>query len=321
MTPDAYRKKVLRDLDRAHAKKTSATGFRDTSKSATKRLAELGKLGVLEHADDLAAARALASDDDAQPALRAAAIAKLGPALADDAALVTTLIDLVGSEAPIAVRTAALQVLRAADFHFAGFRTNRPRYLDALRTASTADDTNLRLRALGVLAREKDARTQRKLVDGLRDPKKALVKPDKALQLLAYDTKGDWQDVVTEYADARGEAPERLQALRILAADASNEPRFEKILKDRKEPVAARRIALAALHAMQSTTLAGAAARVVGDAKESEELRQACLVAASLGKPNAELEASARKLHRTAKSKGMRNAARQYLDKASRRGE
>jgi hypothetical protein len=40
---------------------------------------------------------------------------------------------------------------------------------------------------LGILAREKDGFAQQRLLEGLEDPEKALVPPEKAPQLLSYD--------------------------------------------------------------------------------------------------------------------------------------
>src|SRR5258705_13591202 len=47
--------------------------------------------------------------------------------------------------------------------------------------------SNNRQRVLGILMREKDGYAQTKLLEGLKNPGKSLLPPEKALQLLSYD--------------------------------------------------------------------------------------------------------------------------------------
>ena len=88
---------------------------------------------------------------------------------------------------PIRVRLAALQALQAASFAVVQFESRRADYLATLRAVATDADPELRQRVLGLLAREKDGFAQQRLLEGLQQPEKALVPPEKALQLLSYD--------------------------------------------------------------------------------------------------------------------------------------
>src|ERR1700754_2326688 len=88
---------------------------------------------------------------------------------------------------PIKVRLAALQSLQAATFAVLEFEPHREDYLATLRELVDDPDEELRQRVLGILAREKDGYVQKRLLDGLKNPKKALLPPEKALQLLSYD--------------------------------------------------------------------------------------------------------------------------------------
>src|SRR4030095_4766047 len=92
---------------------------------------------------------------------------------------------------PTPVRLAALQTLQTASFSSAAFPSFRGDYLAALRKETQDPDPELRQRVLGILAREKDGFTQKKLLEGLQDPEKALVPPEKALQLLSYDVHAE----------------------------------------------------------------------------------------------------------------------------------
>src|SRR5437588_393232 len=81
----------------------------------------------------------------------------------------------------------AVDVLEQSGFLLIGGGVRRPDYLEALRTVVDDPDPEVRRRAIGVLARQKDEYAQRRLIEGLRDPSKALIPPAKAIQYLGYD--------------------------------------------------------------------------------------------------------------------------------------
>ena len=94
---------------------------------------------------------------------------------------------LRNKDEPVEVRLAALQSLQAASFSVVAFESCRGDYIATLRAVAEDPDPELRQRVLGLLAREKDGFAQKKLLEGLKNPDKALVPPEKALQLLSYD--------------------------------------------------------------------------------------------------------------------------------------
>ena len=71
----------------------------------------------------------------------------------------------------------------------------------------------LRQRVLGLLAREKDGFAQRKLLQGLENPEKALVPPEKALQLLSYDIHADAYPVARKIVKKPPNANAKREAL------------------------------------------------------------------------------------------------------------
>jgi hypothetical protein len=168
-----------------------------------------------------------------------------------------------------------------------------------------------------VLAREKDAPTQKRLIVGLEQPEKALVPPDKALLFLSYDVKLDLHDLLHRVVAVPPSESARLQALRLLAADASSKPLFEKLLKNKQESTEARLIALQALNALAPKQLHKQAAKIIGDAKENDDLREACLVAVSTfgTVETPELRKNAARMQQNANTSSARQAAKRYLAK------
>ena len=180
---------------------------------------------------------------------------------------------------PIEVRLAALQSLQAASFSVDAFESSRGDYMLALRQVVDDPDPELRQRVLGILARRKDGFAQKKLLAGLKDPDKALVPPEKALQLLSYDIHAE------AYAAARAiiakppNATARREALRLLAADATSAPMFEKILRDKDELAEIRQISASALQALKPAKLQTLAREMLLDKSEYEDIQATSLSA------------------------------------------
>ncbi len=156
---------------------------------------------------------------------------------------------LRNKDEPVEVRLAALQSLQAASFSVVAFESCRGDYIATLRAVADDPDPELRQRVLGLLAREKDGFAQKKLLDGLKNPDKALVPPEKALQLLSYDVHADAYSAAREIVKKPPNDDARREALRLLAGDARAAPIFEKLLRDKKELREIRQISASALQA------------------------------------------------------------------------
>ncbi len=89
------------------------------------------------------------------------------------------------------MRLAALQALQAASFSVLAFEACRGDYIATLRQVAEDRIRSCASACSGLLTREKDGYAQKKLLEGLHDPAKALVPPEKALQLLSYDVHAD----------------------------------------------------------------------------------------------------------------------------------
>ena len=180
---------------------------------------------------------------------------------------------------PVEVRLATLQTLQAATFSADAFDSWRGDYIATLREVAEDPDPELRQRVLGILAREQDGFVQKKLLEGLKNPEKALVSPEKALQLLSYDVHSEAYPVAREIVSNPPNADARREALRLLAADAGAAPVFEKILRDKGETTEIRQMSAAALHAIKPDKLQEYASEIVLDDSEDDELQATSLTA------------------------------------------
>jgi hypothetical protein len=185
---------------------------------------------------------------------------------------------------PVKVRLAALQSLQAASFSVLAFEGCRGAYIATLRQVADDPDPELRQRILGMLMREKDGFAEKKLLEGLHDPDKALVPPEKALQLLSYDVHADAYEAARAIVRKPPNEAARREALRLLAADATAAPLFEKLLLDKKELREIRQIAASALYALQPERMQKHARDILLDKSDYDDIKATSLTAlAQLG--------------------------------------
>lgn len=196
-----------------------------------------------------------------------------------DANLQAMLSVLRNKDEPVQVRLAALQSLQAATFSAVAFESCRPDYIATLRAVATDPDPELRQRVLGLLAREQDGFAQKKLLEGLKNPEKALVPPEKALQLLSYDVHADAYKVARDIINKPPNTAAKREALRLLAADATSAPVFEKILRDKDEEPELRQISASALHSLKPDKLQEYARDIVLDKSDQDDIRATSLTA------------------------------------------
>jgi hypothetical protein len=174
-----------------------------------------------------------------------------------------------------------------------------------------------------LLAREKDGFAQKKLLEGLNNPEKALLPPEKALQLLSYDVHSDAYPTAREIVKKPPNAAAKREALKLLGADASAAPMFEKILRDKDEDPEIRQISAAALQGMQPEKLQAHAREILMDASENDEVQATSLTAltnfgdTTTVTEDAALMKSVENL-RGKSSKAVKQSARQFLNKYGR---
>jgi hypothetical protein len=198
---------------------------------------------------------------------------------ADDQKLQSVLNTIKDVTEPIDVRLTAVQTMLSASFSDFNFDKCRPDFLAALRSVAADPHIEIRERVLGILARENDGYAQKILLEGLEDPSKELVSPQKALQLLSYDIHAEAYPVARKIVEKPPNEAAKHEALRLLAADASSVPMFEKVLRSKKESVDDRRLAASALNSLAPEKLQQHARKIVLDASEADDLKAASLTA------------------------------------------
>jgi hypothetical protein len=231
---------------------------------------------------------------------------------------------LGNKDEPIKVRLAALQSLQAASFSAVAFESCRGDYIATLRKVAEDPDPELRQRVLGLLAREKDGFAQKKLLEGLRNPDKALLPPEKALQLLSYDVHAEAYSAARDIVKKPPSEAARREALRLLAADATAAPLFEKLLRDKKELRAIRQLSASALHALKPDRLQESARAILLDKSDYDDIKATSLTALAqfgddeaLGKDKALLKSVDRLSAGKAPAK-YKQSARRFLGKYGR---
>jgi hypothetical protein len=180
---------------------------------------------------------------------------------------------------PSEVRMAALQSLQAASFSVVAFESCLGEYRAALRKVALDTNPELRQRALGLLAQQKDGFAQKKLLEGLQNPEKALVPPEKALQLLSYDVHAAAYKAARSILDNPPNPTARREALRLLATDATAAPMFEKILLDKDELRENRQISASALNGLDPQKMQTLARNIVLDSADYDDIKATSLTA------------------------------------------
>jgi hypothetical protein len=255
---------------------------------------------------------------------RVAALAEVPLAVCDDDQNLQALLNILRDQKePIKVRLAALQSIQAASFSVIAFESCRGEYLATLREIVDDPNPELRQRVLGILAREKDGYVQKRLLEGLQNPAKALVPPEKALQLLSYDVHAEAYPAAREILNKPPNNRAKREALRLLAADANSAPVFEKLLLDKKEGREIRQISAAALQSARPEKFQQHARELVLDTKEYDDIQATALTALTQFGDESEVskdETLVKRVGRLEKGKSakVKKTAKRFMSKYSR---
>jgi HEAT repeat protein len=291
---------------------------------ATKRKAAKKSNPVKKASATALGRRAVSTAANPENTVKQRVAAAAGTSLAmieNDKDFQTMLQVLRNKEEPIEVRMAALQSLGAAAFSVIAFESCRPDYIATLREVATDPNETLRKRALGILMRNKDGFAQKKLLEGLKNPDKALVSPEKALQLLSYDVHAEAYAVARDIVKKPPNELARREAIRLLAADGKSAPLFEKLLRDKKELREIRQIAASALQSLKPEALQQNARKILLDKSDYDDIKATSLTAleqfgddAALGKDKALLKSVDRLSGGKTQAK-YKQSARRFLSK------
>lgn len=225
---------------------------------------------------------------------------------------------LQNRDEPVGDRTAALDALAALDFLGPRFAPFRAAYKEALRDVATDQPRELREQALELLAIDRDPYAQELLVQGLQEPKEALVPEAKAIQLLGYDDHAEVVPLVREvYERATGAARE--EALRVLASDPESERLFTRLLKDKSEKRSIRQLSASGLQSLNPEAFDKTARKIVADEDDYNDIRATALAALAHGREAREtpvdpkLVETVQKVGESTRSRSIRSAARRFL--------
>jgi hypothetical protein len=191
-----------------------------------------------------------------------------------------------------------------------------------LHAVADDPDPELRQRVLDILTNEKDGFAQKKLLDGLQNPEKALVPPEKALQLLANDVHAEAYAIARAVVRNPPNPDARREALRLLAADATAASLFENLLRDKNELREVRQIAASTLQALRPEKLRAHAREMLMDKSEYDDIQATSLTALTQfgGEAVAKDEALLKSVDRmsSAPSAKVKQSARRFLQKYGR---
>jgi hypothetical protein len=211
---------------------------------------------------------------------RVAALAEVPLAVCESDKDLQAVLDVLrNKEEPVEMRLAAMDSLATAAFSVIAFESCRKDYIAALREVAQDPNPEIRQSALGLLAGQKDGFAQKKLLEGLKDPGKALVPPEKALQLLSYDVHAEAYSAARAIVSNPPSLDARREALRLLAADATSAPLFEKLLRDKDELREIRQVAASALQAINPDKLQKHAREMLLDKSEYDDIQATSLIA------------------------------------------
>lgn len=263
---------------KAAGKKSRGSVKKSTAKTA--RAAKATKPVAAAKPMSYAASWKVAADTKNSAKQRVQALTNMVGSVCDDQRRLQNVLGVLqdASEA-VPVRLAALQTMQSESFSAPNFDACRPDYLAALRAVSADPDPEIRQRVLGILAREHDGYAQQVLVDGLREPEKALLPPEKALQLLSYDIHSEAYPVAREIVRNPPSAIAKREALRMLAADAASTPLFEEMLRSKEEAPEIRQLSASALNTLAPAKLQEHAREMVVDTAETESMKATSLSA------------------------------------------
>jgi hypothetical protein len=272
------------------------------------------------------AAMAVATNARKATAARVKALADAPKAIIESDENTQALLAVVrNTEEPVQVRLAAINAFATAAFAVATFEPYRNDYIATLQEVADDPNPEIRKTALGLLAGEKNKFAQKKLLEGLKNPAKALVPPEKALQLLSYDVHSEAYAVARDIASAPPNELAKQEALRLLAADPKSTKLFENLLRNKDEKREVRQVAASALNTLDPDKLEEHAKNILLDDSEYEDIQATSLTALRLFADQEEIakdEAllkSVRRMSTTAKSSKYKKSAKEFLEEYAKR--
>jgi hypothetical protein len=299
----------------------AAERFFDTRLATADRVAAVRDVNALP-AQDAARAFDLAFDTTAPLEIRTTALRLASRRLIRDSSAQQTLFNtlLIRDTAlqPLAFRRAAMHQLQL--LLVARPATNAE---PTLRTLTSDSDPDIRNAAITRLAMRGDPASRQRLIDGIRQPQRAVLPEAEALGVLAPRPDSAVIALAQELLTTRPDGPTRTIAARIAAGAETGRRELFRLLGDARTSTQLRIVALQALIVYDAAAIARATAPIVTDESASDSLRVA-IIEALRHRPLTEGSAEAAALrsridqvNRTTRSTAVRAAATRFLDERS----
>lgn len=249
--------------------------------------AEIG--AVPEPARDLDGALATVRDesaplDDRLEAARTVNLQAYGSAEAIDALLAI----LADEDAPPELRRMAIAGVEVLKMSSKELMERQADLTATLKNTMESRDDELRNRSIRLLAADRDADVQRRLIDGLRNESVAITSARRSVELLGYDPKAGHYDVLREVADTHDDPEVRREAIRQLSSDAESREMLERVVRNKAELAAVRDTSAAALQAVAPEEFERVAHEIVTDDSDYDDIKASVLSKLAYQKPRSD---------------------------------
>jgi HEAT repeat protein len=274
MDPSEYRKQYEKEL--ASAAEQAPTGYRAVLKSATPAAEGVGE-GLSEEYSikDLSE---IAADSRRDVSVRIAAVEAIGEGVIEKEETIQGLLEMLRNRGePVELRRAVFTLLKQLEFQSKLFAAQRAEFVSVLRELCDDPDEEIRTQALEALAQKKDYFAQQRLLEGLRDPAKALVPEERALQFLGYDIHADYYPLIREIAQKTENTRSKQEAIRLLSSDPEAAPLLAEIFRDKGEDAEVRNECAAALRGVAPLEFERLARDAALDDDDVDEVRAASI--------------------------------------------
>jgi HEAT repeat protein len=322
-----YKDQLRKEIEDASNENEELIGiFLDESRPVKERLDAFEKAGTFNQEDHVKKALAIMRKASENDEIRAAALKGLVRELKRNEQLTDQVIAIIKDKSFADVlRIAALSVAQINTFSSLLLESKMPAYTDALRTIIDDENRALRETAIESLALKSDEYVQRRLIEGLNNPEKEIIRPEVAIQLLSYDLHADHFPILRRLAENPPNPRTKKEALRNLAADANSQDLLVRTLEDKNEDPETRHVCAVALQSLHAGSLDRIAKGLILDENEDEELKTALLNTlihtedqSSLNN-DTEFEKKLDVVEQHGKSRNLKKVYSQY--KAERKGE
>jgi uncharacterized protein (UPF0147 family) len=284
--------------------------------------------------DDVTEAVSILRDQSENVDVRIAALNNITFEIGQSEELIELLFSiLANSNEAVNLRSAVLSICGELQFSSTLFRMKRAQFLDILRIIVDDPNPELSQTSIEELAKLKDEYIQRRLLEGLENLAKPLVRPEKAIQLLGYDVHSEYFPVLKQIAKKSPNLLAKNEAVRLLAVNPKAKDLLAGILQDKDESKRIRQTSAIALKSSAPGEFNKRAEQIILDDTEYEDIRATCInilmestdfpqdsvnldfAVDSAAVGSNELLEKIKQLKETATTKELRKAADRYLSK------